>query len=185
MKIYTRTGDKGQTSLFGGKRVSKSDLRIEVLGEIDELNSAIGIAIAEISNVKYPISNVKLELINIQKDLVMIGAILSGSSTKRYPSASLRAGTLNAIRLEGIIDEFTKDLPKLKNFILPGGSKGGSLLHFIRSIARRAERKIVQLSEKEEIDKNILIYFNRLSDLLFTFARYINYKENKKEIIVG
>ncbi|QQG40793.1 MAG: cob(I)yrinic acid a,c-diamide adenosyltransferase [Candidatus Levyibacteriota bacterium] len=174
VKIYTKTGDKGETSLYGGKRVSKADLRVEAYGTVDELNSAIGITIAQFSN-KSQIINLKKELTQIQNDLFEIGSILASPSTIRY--------TLDARRLEKMIDEMTKELPELRNFILPGGGIVGSYLHLTRSIARRAERRIVVLSQKEQVDKSILMYFNRLSDLLFTMARFVNYKENKKEVI--
>ena len=185
-KIYTKTGDKGKTSLFGGQRVSKADVRVEAYGTVDELNSAIGVAVAQtqISKLKsqnYNL-NLKTELQKIQNDLLDIGSALATISTIRY--------TLNARRLnnrvgdfEGLIDEMTEKLPELRNFILPGGGKSGSLLHLARSICRRAERRVVELSEKEKVDENILKYLNRLSDLLFTMARFINYKEKKKEII--
>ncbi len=176
VKIYTKTGDKGKTSLFGGRRVSKNNLIIEVLGEIDELNSAIGVALAELS-IKYKVLSINKELIEIQKDLFEIGALIANpsSASKNLPG---RISTL-----EKMIDELTKELPELSNFILPGGNRAGSILHFARSVCRRAERKAVALSEKEKVDQNILSYFNRLSDLIFVFARFINYKE--KEIIIG
>mgnify|MGYP001614976520 CR=1 FL=1 len=187
IKIYTRTGDKGQTSLFGGKRVSKSDLRVEAYGTVDELNSAIGMATARINDEGLMMKD---KLVKIQHDLFTIGSILASPSTKRYPSASLRASTLDAKRLkkrvekfEKFIDEMTLKLPELQNFILPGGGKAGSLLHFARTICRRAERRIVELSKKEKVDPSILAYLNRLSDLLFTMARFVNYKEGKKEVI--
>ncbi|MFH1832891.1 MAG: cob(I)yrinic acid a,c-diamide adenosyltransferase [Candidatus Levyibacteriota bacterium] len=177
VKIYTKTGDKGKTSLLGGKRVPKDDLRIEVIGEIDELNSVIGIVIAQISKRKSQNQNLKFknELINIQKDLFGIGSSLSGFLTKRY--------VLDARRLEKMIGELSKELPVLKSFILPGGGESGSFLHLARAVCRRAERRTVGLSKKEIVDKSIIMYLNRLSDLLFTMARYINFKENKKEII--
>ena len=202
MVIYTRTGDKGKTSLFNGQRVSKADLRVEAYGTIDELNSAIGVAIAEIRNPKSEIRN---ELVKIQDDLFEIGSSLArvedtsevaegllggGRSPRRSPrssGATIRGvGYLsNRVKdLENLIDRMTEKMPALSNFILPGGGKTGSMLHFARTVARRAERKVVSLGEKEKIDKNIIImYLNRLSDLLFTMARYINFKEKQKEII--
>ncbi len=188
MKIYTKTGDRGETSLFGGKRVSKADVRVEAYGTVDELNSAIGVTIAQVQSSKFKVQSyslkLKIELINIQNDLLEIGSALATPATKR--------STLNAIRLEKrveefekMIDEMTKEMPVLQNFILPGGGVVGSQLHFARTLARRAERRIVELSKKESVDVSTLIYFNRLSDLLFTTARFVNYQENCKETIWG
>ncbi len=186
LKIYTKTGDKGETSLFGGKRVSKSSLRIEAIGLVDELNSAIGVAIAEIQNSKFKIQNykskVKSELENIQQDLFEIGSLLANLGIKnqefRIKNLERRVNSF-----ERTIDELTEKLPELRNFILPGGGRAGSLLHLARSVCRRAERRIVQLAKKESVEPLILQYFNRLSDLLFTMARFVNYQEKKKEII--
>ncbi len=186
-KIYTRTGDKGKTSLFDGKKVLKSDKKVEAYGTIDELNSAIGLAIAEISNFKYPISNKKKkkglslitdELEEIQNDLLEIGSSLAVSTT--LPISQLKD---RPQELEKLIDRLTKQLPPLSQFILPGGGKGGALLHLTRTICRRAERRVVALSKTEKIDPVVLVYLNRLSDLLFTMARFVNFKEKKKEKI--
>lgn len=185
VKIYTKTGDKGETSLFGGKRVSKASLRIEAVGVIDELNSAIGIAIAE--NQKSTLrlhsgQELKTELLKIQHDLFTIGSILASPGTIHH--------TLNPIPLkdritdfEKLIDKLTGELPELRNFVLPGGSRAGAALHLTRTICRRAERRVVALSKKEQIDEQILVYLNRSSDLLFTMARFVNFKQGKKEII--
>jgi cob(I)alamin adenosyltransferase len=191
MAIYTRTGDQGETSLASGQRVSKSDLRIEVCGTIDELNSVIGV-----SNSKLKTQNSKLweELVEIQNDLLSIGSNLA--SQVFDPEAQTRRGEAlqdldNRIkRFEDFIDEMTKKMPVLQNFILPGGGKTGALLHLSRAVCRRLERKIVELngdpstdSGHGKIDNNILAYINRLSDLLFTMARFVNFKEKKKEVI--
>ena len=175
MSIYTRTGDKGKTSLFSGQRVSKSDLRVEAYGTVDELNSAIGVAIAEISNIKYQISNIKKELVQVQKDLFEIGSALAQSGIRNLDQ--------RVEDFEKMIDEMTGKLPPLQNFILPGGGGAGSVLHFARTVCRRAERRIVALSEKGKVSSDIIVYLNRLSDLLFTMARFVNYKEKKKEIV--
>lgn len=171
MPIYTRTGDKGQTSLFNGQRISKSSLRVDTYGTIDELNSVIGVVLAEISNIDK-------ELTIIQNDLFEIGSALA--STEINNLGYLRS---RVKEFENLIDEMTEQMPALSNFILPGGGKVGSVLHFARTVCRRAERKVVALDEREKVDKNIVIYLNRLSDLLFTFARFVNYKEGYKEII--
>lgn len=173
MAIYTRTGDKGKTSLFDGKRVLKSDKKVETYGTVDELNSALGAALAFIK-----MRSIKKEIEEIQNDLLEIGSSLAVSTT--LPADQLK----NRPReFEKLIDRLTKQLPPLNQFILPGGGKGGALLHVSRTIARRAERKVVRLSQKEQVDELIVIYLNRLSDLLFTMARFINFKEKQKEKI--
>lgn len=177
-KIYTKTGDKGETSLFGGRRVSKADLRVETYGTIDELNSVIGVAISEIQNPSPKADEIQNKLIKIQKDLFEIGLILANPSKKSKTSLEDRI-----LELEKMIDDLSEKLPNLSNFILPGGGITGSLLHLARAVCRRAERKTVELSRKEGIDKSIIAYLNRLSDLLFTMARFINHQERKKEEI--
>ncbi len=173
MPIYTRTGDKGKTSLFDGKRVLKSDKKVEAYGTIDEINSMIGAASAFIK-----IKLINKELEEIQNDLLEIGASLAVSSTLPAPQIAHRS-----TEFEKLIDKLTRQMSPLNQFILPGGGKGGSLIHVARTIARRAERRIVELAKTEEIDNTIIVYLNRLSDLLFTIARYVNYKEKKKENI--
>ena len=173
MKIYTRTGDKGKTSLFDGKRVLKSDKKVDAYGTIDELNSAIGAASAFI---KIRLMNKELE--EIQNDLLEIGSSLAVSTT--LPMDQLKN---RPVEFEKLIDKLTKQMSPLSQFILPGGGKGGSLLHLARTVSRRAERKVVHLSQKEQVDQTILIYLNRLSDLLFTMARFVNFKEHQREKI--
>lgn len=186
MRIYTKTGDKGETSLYGGKRVKKDHKRIETYGSVDELNSVIGVVIAEIisqnSKVKSQNYNSKVksleQLVDIQKDLLLIGSLLSG-----YILLEVNNLILNTKKLEDWIDAMDKDLPELKNFILPGGSKTASLLHLARSICRRAERRVVGLRESDHTQQDILIYLNRLSDYFFVLARYFNFQNNIKEEI--
>jgi cob(I)alamin adenosyltransferase len=175
MSVYTKFGDKGKTSLYGGRIVSKGSLRIDAYGSLDELNSTIGVVLAEIKN-----PDIKKELLLIQNDLFAIGASLAGNTENKKFEQYLknRVGDF-----EKQIDNLSAKLPELMNFILPGGGKAGSLLHLARTVCRRFERRVVELSEKENISKETLIYINRLSDLLFTFARFINYKDKKKEII--
>ena len=170
-KIYTKTGDKGKTSLFDGKKVLKSDVKVDAYGTIDELNSSIGLASTFIK-----ISLINKELEEIQNDLLEIGSALAVSTSLPVPQLENRPE-----EFEKIIDKLTYKMPELKEFILPGGGRGGAQLHLARTIARRAERNIVELSRKEKIDPIILIYLNRLSDLLFTMARFVNFKEKKKE----
>jgi cob(I)alamin adenosyltransferase len=171
MPIYTRTGDKGTTSLFDKTRVLKSSARVETYGTIDELNSAIGAVIAHLKT-----GIVKKELEKIQHDLLEIGSSLANPNAAKIKGLAMRPTDF-----EKLIDKMTVKIPELKNFILPGGSKPGALLHVARTIARRAERRIVELIQKENIDQDIVIYVNRLSDLLFTMARFVNYQAKKKE----
>lgn len=186
MKIYTRTGDKGQTSLFGGKRVLKSSLRVEAYGTVDELNSAIGVAVGEVQSTKLKVKsyNAKLqnELEKIQHDLFGIGSVLA---SPKVQSSKLKVQSLGkrVEEFEKMIDMLTEKLPPLRNFILPGGGKAGAQLHLARTVCRRAERRVVALAGKEDVASEILIYFNRLSDLLFTMARFMNMKEKKIETI--
>lgn len=172
-KIYTKKGDQGMTSLFGGTRVGKNSLRVATYGSVDELNSLLGVVISETGN-----RMLKKMLLEIQNDLLDIGSCLANVDSK-----PLEYLVSQVEKLEDSIDEMTEKLPELHNFILPGGSKSGALLHLVRSVSRRVERAVVELSQKEKIDGNILIYFNRLSDLLFTMARFANMKEKKKETI--
>jgi cob(I)alamin adenosyltransferase len=169
MKIYTRTGDKGDTSLFGGQRVPKDALRIEAYGTIDELNSAIGVVLAE-----SPGPEVADILTQIQRKLFDLGADLA---TPR-PAARNKVRRIeprDARALEAIIDSLESRLKPLRTFILPGGSTSAARLHFARTVCRRAERAVVRLSRNEDIGGGITIYLNRLSDLLFVLARYANH----------
>jgi cob(I)alamin adenosyltransferase len=176
MPIYTRFGDKGKTALHTGKTVSKGSIRVEAYGNLDELNSFLGVVLSRIRDKK-----IKEEILKIQNDLFEIGASLAGPGEKQHLTLSKELKK-RVLEFEKTIDLLTKKLPKLKNFILPGG-KTGSLLHYARTIARRAERRTVALAEKEKVLEEVLVYLNRLSDLLFMFARAINYREKQKETI--
>lgn len=167
--LYTRTGDSGETSLFGGKRVSKSSPRIEALGCVDELNAALGVAL---SNCSFATKKILLE---IQNDLFTIGAALANS--KQTLKLTKRVG-----ELEKLIDQTDQALPELHNFILPSGTKGASSLHWARSVCRKAERQLVKLSLEEKLEPTIGHYFNRVSDLLFALARAEN-DQGKNDII--
>ncbi len=166
MKIYTKTGDKGETSLVGGKRVVKNSLRIEAYGTVDELNSVIGV-----SRSLHPPEEIDDLLGQIQHDLFTLGADLAapdGSSNIKR----IQAGDIS--RLEQYIDLIEPTLTPLQNFILPGGTQCAATLHFARTVCRRAERFVVQLAKEEHIGAHPVIYLNRLSDLLFVTARKIN-----------
>ncbi len=167
MKVYTRAGDKGQTSLLSGERVLKNDIRIEALGTLDELNSAIGVALAFLSDKKH--LPLKKRLVNIQKDLIKISSVLAFPAFQKVEELDKQVS-----EFEKLIDALSGQMPPLKNFILPGGTKAAAFLHLSRAIARRAERRAVTLFDKEGIDDDIIIYLNRLSDLLFTIARFAN-----------
>lgn len=176
MSIYTKFGDNGKTSLYGGKTVSKGNIRVEAYGNLDELNSFLGIVLKNIKDKK-----ISGEIIKIQSDLFEIGSSISSLATNKHKDLSIFFKK-RVTEFEKEIDVLTNKLPELENFILPGG-KTGSYLHYARTIARRAERRIVVLAEKEKILQEILIYLNRLSDLLFIYARYVNYKEKQKEVV--
>jgi len=175
VKIYTRTGDAGETGLFDGTRVSKADARVDAYGEIDELNAALGVARA--AGVDDDVAEV---VIAIQKDLHAVGARLADPSHRiadRVGKATLAGEAVR--RLEDVIDRFEAELPPLRRFILSGGSPGGAALHLARTICRRAERRIVSL---READPAVLEYVNRLSDLLFVLARAVNRRAGVPEI---
>jgi len=177
MSVYTRFGDKGKTSLYAGKIVSKASLRVNAYGTLDELNSFLGIVLSQAADKR-----IKKEIKLIQNDLFEIGASLASPATNKHEALE-KYLKKRVLSFEKEIDNLTKKLPELENFILPGGGKSGSNLHFARTLARRAERRVVELSEKEKVNPQILIYLNRLSDLLFTYARLTNHKEKQKETI--
>ncbi|MEW6748996.1 MAG: cob(I)yrinic acid a,c-diamide adenosyltransferase [Candidatus Micrarchaeota archaeon] len=172
MAIYTRTGDKGTTSLIGGATVPKDDLRVEAYGSVDELNAVLGVAISftDIERLSIPLSDV-------QGDLFIIGAELATKDAK--PKRSIAPARVEALEKE--IDSLEKELPPLHSFIVPGGSKTASLFHLARTISRRAERSVVALSRKEKVNPTIITYMNRVGDLLFMQARYVNYKKKVQE----
>src|SRR3954470_5167680 len=164
VKIYTKTGDAGETSLFDNTRVSKADARVDAYGEVDELNACLGAARA--AGLDTDLSAV-LEL--IQQELFAVGARLADPS-QRIAARVTKADILDAqiARLEATIDRLEAELPPLRRFILPGGSVAGSLLHLARTVCRRAERRVIALPAP--VDPTVVIYLNRLSDLLFVMA---------------
>jgi len=170
MKIYTKSGDKGDTGLFGGERVPKDLERIEAYGTIDELNAFIALAVLEIKDIE-----LRILLEKIQNYLFVLGADLSTPDNSK--NSKFNIPRINAEHIEIIekdIDYFDSRNDELKNFIIPGGDKGSVKLHVCRTICRRAERRAVKLSKKENIGENILIFLNRLGDLFFVIARYQN-----------
>ncbi len=174
MKIYTKTGDKGETGLFGGERVSKHSTRLDAYGTIDELNSFIGLTITEVTN-----QEIKNILNSLQNKLFVVGSDLATPETEKNKKLNIVRTPKSFIdETEKDIDKFDSQLDELKNFILPGGSKGAALLHICRTVSRRAEREIVALKSTEEIGNNIVIFLNRLSDLFFVLSRFENKYSN-------
>ena len=170
MKIYTKGGDKGETGLYGGERVSKDSLRIETYGTVDELNSFIGLTLGEVSD-----SQIKKLLKQIQNTLFVLGSDLSTPDNEKNKAHQIpRITRSNYEEIEREIDKFDARLDELRNFILPGGSKGAALLHICRTVCRRAERRVVSLKNKVNLNPDIIILLNRLSDLFFVLARYEN-----------
>jgi len=171
-KIYTRTGDEGETSLLGGRRVRKDDLRIEAIGSVDEVNAALGVVRVELARNDVVPGNLDQVIGEIQHRLFDLGAELavpSGSDT--------RLGTIgeaNVAQLESLIDRYEAELEQLRAFILPGGTSAASQLHVARCDCRRCERRLVQLAAVEPVRREVLQYINRLSDLLFVLARAVN-----------
>lgn len=180
MKIYTRRGDEGETGLFGGGRVSKDEPRIEATGAVDELNATLGRALC---SVEEPRIRDRIPL--LQDDLFSLGSRLAsrvGNDEGSGPGLpSLPSG--RSEEMEEWIDEIDEEVEPLKNFILPGGSPGAAELHVARTVCRRAERRVVALSTSEAVEPEILRYLNRLSDLLFAFARLENLHRGRDDVI--
>ena len=177
MRIYTKTGDSGETSLFDNTRVPKSDARVDAYGEVDELNAVLGTVCASGIDV-----DLNTELEKIQKELFAIGARLAD------PRARIAERVTKAVvseqditRLERLIDTLEAEVPPLRRFILPGGSPSGAFLHQARTVCRRAERRIVALG-KDAVDAIVIVYLNRLSDLLFVMARAANHRAGVPEV---
>lgn len=181
MKIYTKTGDKGETSLYGGTRVSKAAARVESYGTLDELNAFIGLAKAEISDEK-----VLSQLQKIQFDLFTVGSEAATPTDKMFLAngksrLDLLISEEEIIELEHWMDDFDAELEPLKFFILPSGGKAAATIHVCRTVCRRAERSMVFLRETEEVRPELIKYLNRLSDYLFVLARYISKISGEKE----
>jgi len=177
MKIYTKTGDSGKTSLLSGSRVSKSHIRINSYGTIDELNSHIGLLRDQPVNEKR-----KDLMIDIQDKLFTIGSLLASDPAKPIPEYLPKLQKEHIIRLENGIDEMEVTLPPMKNFILPGGHQSISFCHIARCVCRRAERLVIELQEQEPVNEIIVIYLNRLSDFLFMLARKMTQELDAEEI---
>lgn len=178
MKIYTKTGDDGTTGLFSGKRVPKSSPRVEAYGTVDELNSVLGIALSACSH-----DIMKADLARVSNTLFILGSDLATPPEPKPKWEVKRIGGEHIALLEKKIDEYTALLPELKNFILPGGCMVSAYLHQARTICRRAERRAITLSENENIGNYAVKYLNRLSDYLFTAARYANMLNKTGDIV--
>ena len=175
MKIYTKTGDDGNTGLQGNLRIGKSHPRIMAYGTVDESNAALGMVLTNTLD-----EDIEKILVEIQNELFLVGADLSNpnlNDTKNRVSLDMIE------KLEQHIDKFESELPPLTNFILPGGETSAAQLHYVRTVVRRAETLVVQLSEKDEINSNCIKYLNRLSDLFFVMGRLINKRKGKDDII--
>jgi cob(I)alamin adenosyltransferase len=177
MKIYTRTGDDGTTGLFGGGRRSKADIRVEAYGTIDETNAAIGVARA--AGLPRSIDGVLAE---VQSDLFTVGAELGCVPGEEAKLKMTLIGVADAERLERAIDAAEEGLPPLKTFVLSGGSAGAAALHLARCVARRAERLVIAAGAESAVRSEPIVYLNRLSDLLFTYARRANHEANVADV---
>jgi cob(I)alamin adenosyltransferase len=175
MKIYTKTGDSGMTGLFGGKRISKDDARIEAYGTLDELNSFLGFLNIGFSENKY-----NTVLFDVQNRLFDIGSHLASDPEKHVLPSGITSEDIS--ELERFMDDMDAELPPLKNFILPGGHVIVAQAHICRTICRRAERRVVTLQQYSEIDPMIVMYLNRLSDFLFILARFLAKKSGVEEL---
>lgn len=180
MKIYTKTGDKGDTGLIDGSRISKSDLRIIAYGVVDEANSHIGLIISNIERNSI-FDDVKKILLNVQQDLFILGAELANPNTLKDDNMLVKREMISTI--EKYIDKFESELAPLSNFILPGGSIESSLLHICRTVVRRAETSAVALAKEQKINQEILTYLNRISDLFFVLARVTNKRQKRNDIL--
>jgi cob(I)alamin adenosyltransferase len=176
MKIYTKTGDKGDTRLFDGTHVRKNDPRVEAYGAVDELNAFIGAAGAFLED-----NALKGIVMDVQRDLFSVGAQLADPRHHGKKQKS-KLDPSRVTVLEQTIDRFETELPPLRQFILAGGSPAGALLHAARTVCRRAERQVIGLADRVEIDPIVITYLNRLSDFLFVLARLVNHRQGQQEI---
>lgn len=178
MKIYTRSGDRGETGLFSGRRVSKADPRVEAYGTIDELNACLGLLRDHLSTPDEPGTRVRAQLLAQQQQLFALGAALADDR----PDQAYQVPENAAAELEKLMDEMDEDLPRMTHFILPGGSPAVSFAHLSRTVCRRAERRVVEV---DGADAAVIVYLNRLSDYLFVLARYLAHHGGVEEIKWG
>jgi cob(I)alamin adenosyltransferase len=178
MRIYTRTGDEGTSSLFDGGRVKKYDLRLQTYGELDSLNVIIGWCRLKNNNPE-----LAAMLLKITNDIFVISSILATKDLSKLPEKLKTIDENSTKSFEDLMDKLTAEMPPLTNFILPGRSELSLLYHEARVVTRKAERLIVELADQEQIDSSLIKYINRLSDLFFTLARYANFTQNIEEEI--
>lgn len=177
MKLYTKTGDKGQTSLIGGTRVAKNDVRLDAYGTVDELNSFIGLL------TTYSIPEKDKQFLRlIQNRLFTVGSQLATDTTKEELQKLFLLSEVDITSIENEIDRLDEFLPPLSSFILPGGSQIGALCHICRTITRRAERRIFDMNDIYVVDSQIIIFFNRLSDYFFALSRFFTLDAGGEEI---
>ena len=188
MRIYTRTGDAGETTLWGGQRVSKAHARVEAVGTVDELNAALGLARTYLmeADLQTLLQTVQSELFDLGADLAApaageVGSLAGGLVGSKEKGRTSRLRPDQVAALEQWIDCLEAELEPLRQFILPGGAPGAAALHLARTIARRAERRVVALAEEEAVNPEALRYLNRLSDLLFVLARTVNRRTGTEE----
>ena len=177
MKIYTKTGDEGTTALYGGTRVPKDTLRVTAYGTVDEANACLGLARSY--GVDAALDG---ELETLQNALFDLGADLATPQDSKYRKNLTPLNEQDVAQLEALIDRYEEDLAPLENFILPGGHEAAAALHLARAVTRRAEREVVALAREEEVNPQVAIYLNRLSDLLFVVARVVNMKTGVSEL---
>jgi cob(I)alamin adenosyltransferase len=176
VKIYTKTGDGGDTGLFGGPRVRKDDARVEAYGDVDELNAAVGAARALVEDPE-----IDRQLARIQEELFCVGAELATPHDARAHSAIPPVDAAWIERLEAAMDAWEGELAPLTRFVLPGGTRTAAALHLARTVCRRAERRVVSVAAEVEVDAHVLAYLNRLSDFLFVAARLANHRAHREE----
>lgn len=176
MKIYTKTGDSGETGLFGGPRVRKSDARVAAYGEVDELNAAVGAVRALVEDPE-----IDGQLAKVQEELFCVGAELATPHEAKARSVLPPVDAAWTARLEAAIDEWDAEVPALRSFVLPGGTRAAAALHLARTVCRRAERHVVALAAEVPVEPAALAYLNRLSDFLFVAARLANHRAQRAE----
>ncbi|HVT26467.1 MAG TPA: cob(I)yrinic acid a,c-diamide adenosyltransferase [Lacipirellulaceae bacterium] len=181
VKIYTRTGDQGETSLLGGRRMRKDDLRIEAIGSVDELNASLGVSRMEIARSGTGLPEIDQELVRIQHGLFDLGAELAANSAGVVRSNALSDREI--MELETAIDRYEATLQPLREFVLPGGSPGAAELHVARCVCRRCERRLVELAALEQVRGEVLRYINRLGDFLFVAARAVNQANRVPDVL--
>jgi len=176
MKIYTKTGDRGDTRLFDGTKTRKDDPRVDAYGDVDELNSFIGAVTAWLTDTV-----LIAMLLDIQRDLFSVGAQLANPKSATDKNERSRVDPRRIVVLEEAIDRFETELPPLRQFILAGGCPAGAMLHVARTVCRRAERRVVALAVNVSVDETVIRYLNRLSDFLFVLARLVNHRQDQQE----